>query len=44
MEEEAYILGLSKEYPAVKALLDEQQDINLKIDMVVALVKQETKG
>ena len=44
MEEEAYVLGLSKEYPAVKALLDEHQDIKLKIDMVVALVKQEVKA
>ena len=43
MENEAYILGLSKEYPAVKNLLDQQNDIKHKIDMVVALVKPEVK-
>lgn len=44
MEDEAFIFGLSKEYPAVKDLLDEQADIKLKIDMVIALVKQEVKA
>ena len=43
MENEAYILGLSKEYPAVKELMDQQNDIKHKIDMVVALVKPEVK-
>ena len=43
MEDEAYILGLSREYPAVKDLLDQQNDIKHKIDMVVALVKPEVK-
>ena len=43
MEDEEYILGLSKEYPAVKALLDQMNDTKLKIDMVVALVKAEVK-
>ena len=43
MEDELYILGLSKEYPAVKYLLDQQNDIKHKIDMVVALVKEEVK-
>lgn len=44
MENEAYILGLSKEYPAVKNLLDQQKDIKHKIDMVIALVKPEKKN
>lgn len=43
MEDEAYILGLSREYPAVKDLLDQQNDIKHKIDMVIALVKPEVK-
>ena len=43
MEDELYILGLSKEYPAVKYLLDQQNDIKHKIDMVIALVKPEVK-
>ena len=43
MEDEAYILGLSREYPAVKDLMDQQNDIKHKIDMVVALVKEEVK-
>ena len=43
MEDEEYILGLSKEYPAVKALLDQMNDTKHKIDMVVALVKAEVK-
>ena len=41
MEEEAYILGLSKEYPAIKDLLDKMTDTKSKIDIVVALVGKE---
>ena len=43
MEDENYILGLSREYPAIKDLLDQQNDIRHKIDMVIALVKPEKK-
>lgn len=43
MQNEAYILGLSKEYPAIKELLDQLTDIKHKIDMVVALVKPNEK-
>jgi hypothetical protein len=43
MEEEAYVLGLSREYPVIKDLLDQQNNIKHKIDMVVALVKTEAK-
>lgn len=43
MQNEVYILGLSKEYPAIKELLDQLTDIKHKIDMVVALVKPNEK-
>jgi hypothetical protein len=41
MEEDEYILGLSKEYPAIKDLLDNIADTKNKIDMIVALVGKE---
>ena len=43
MDEEAALLKLAAEYPAIKDLMDQQKEIQHKIDMVVALVKEEVK-
>ena len=43
MNEEAEQLKLAEEYPAIKDLMNQQKEIQHKIDMVVALVKEEVK-
>ena len=43
MNEEAELLKLAEEYPAIKDLMNQQKEIQHKIDMVVALVKEEVK-
>jgi myo-inositol catabolism protein IolC len=43
MNEEAALLKLAEEYPAIKDLMNQQKEIQHKIDMVVALVKEEVK-
>lgn len=44
MNEEAAMLKLAAEYPAIKDLMDQQKELQHKIDMVVALVKEEVKA
>ena len=44
MNEEDEYRKLAKEYPAVQDLLNQQKELNHKLDMVVALVKSEVKA